>query len=320
MFTVNDCFKKFVYALDGEVKAKTLRWYKSHLSSLIEKFGDRDIVSITADDLREWRYEQFNNTTRYEDHPLRPVEEGGLSIYTKRGRIRALKRFFSWVHEEGINPQDPSTRLKMPSKPKNREPKAISEEDIIELLLVAEHPRDLAMLCVFEESGARVGGVVNLRIPNVSEDRRQLTVTEKFSKSRQVYLASEGAEALDEWLSVRPETSNDYVFTSLRRQTPLTESGVYQVIRRLGRKADVEPISPHRLRHSFAYAMINSGASIDVVSKMMGHTNVSTTVENYIIWLQEEVRRKHDKFSQVRKRRRRKIMRKKREQVVTPGE
>lgn len=304
MCLVRDCFKKFVYALDGEIKPKTLKWYQSHLSSFVNDFGEREITSITVEDLREWRHGQFHDQQRYANHPLRPAETRELSIFTKRGRIRAIKRFFSWLYQEGHLPRDPSERLKMPSKPKNREPKAITETAILELFEVAEHPRDIALLYVLEETGARVGGIVGLCLSDISEDGMVLTVTEKNEKTRQVYLTAAGAQALREWLAVRPTGSTQAVFISHKRKTPLTPSGIYQVLRDLAALTAVERSNPHSFRHAFARGMLNAGASLEAVSDMMGHSSVAITAESYAVWTCEEIRQKHLKFAEIRKQQR----------------
>lgn len=297
--------KRFIYALDGEVQPATLDWYNSHLTTLLNELGDTDITNITIDDLRAWRHQQFHQHTRYATHPHRREKPGGISIYTKRGRIRALKRFFGWLCEETYITTNPAQRIKAPPKPSNREPKAVSEEDILKLYHAARNlPRELALLHILDETGARVGGIANLKLGNISRNKRTLIVTEKGGKTRPVYLTEDGGIALQSWLNIRPNVDNNAVFITERTGTPLSTCGIYQALKRLAKTANVKRFNPHSFRHAFAREMLNSGASLDTVSDLLGHSGITVTAENYAIWTKDEIKNKHHKFSQIRQTRR----------------
>jgi len=300
---VKDAVQKYRNARYGEIKDSTLEWYMSHLKTLVDVLGDHQVEEITSDDLRAWRAEQFNRSARYAAHPIRPESAGELSSFTKHGRFTAIKQFFKWLREEGYIDTDPTKRLKPPTMPKNTEPKAIPERDIIKLLETAETPRDLALLHVLDETGARVGGIIGLRLCDISEDHHTLLVTEKGDKSRLVYLSDEGAEALQAWLAVRPDAPTDRVFLS-QHGKPITKNGIYQALRRLADRAGVERFNPHSFRHAFAREMINSGASLESVSKMLGHSGIAITAQSYAIWTQEEIRVKQNRCMENRKQRR----------------
>lgn len=300
---VKDAVQKYRNARNGEIKNSTLEWYMSHLKTLVDVLGDLQVEDITSDDLRTWRAEQFSKSERYTIHPIHTHLEGELSEFTKHGRFTAIRQFFKWLREEGYIVTDPTDRLKPPTLPKNTEPKAIPEKDIIKLLETAGTPRDLALLYILDETGARVGGIIGLRLRDISEDYHTLLVTEKGSKSRLVYLSDEGAEALKAWLAVRPDVPTNRVFVSQRGE-PMTKTGIYQLLRRLARKTGVERFNPHSFRHAFAREMINSGASLESVSQMLGHSGIAITAQSYAIWTQEEIRVKQHKCIENRKKRR----------------
>lgn len=297
---LREAFDKFLKAKDGEVKATTLEWYTKYLRTLLDQLGDREIDSITVDDLREWRYDVFHRQSRYVEHPVRSEIEGGYSEASCRGHIRALKGFFSWLYQDGKIPNNPAASIKPPPKPR-RVPKYISDEDLVKLLEAArDNPRDYALVQVLADTGARVGGIATLTVNNVYLDRLTLVVTEKGEKSREVYLTEESAQALADWLTLRPDDT-DLVFASRMRERGLTGSGIYRVLRRLARKAGVEGhFNPHSFRHGFAHALINNGASLEVVSELMGHSNVGVTAESYLVWTKQELQEKHQRFSRIR--------------------
>ncbi|MBN1956041.1 MAG: tyrosine-type recombinase/integrase, partial [Anaerolineae bacterium] len=115
-------------------------------------------------------------------------------------------------------------------------------------------------------------------------------------KARYVYLKERTTDALRSWLSVRPSGKGDAVFVGLRG--PLTESGIYQVLRRLAKAADIEGRhNPHSMRHGWARGALRNGADISDVSQILGHSDIAVTVKFYGQWADDELKERHDQFS-----------------------
>ena len=297
--TLNEAVIEFVLACTGEISDSTIRWYKSHLSGLVAELGDLDVAAVTLRDLRQWRAAEFQKKHTYEVHPWRPVRKGGLSDATKHGRIRATRRFFAWLLEEKYIDNNPALRLGLPKKGR-RIPKAISDEDLVKLQAVAViNARDLAIIQVLADSGARVGGLAGLELNDVDLGAMSLTVTEKGRKSREVYLTEASAPALAQWLAEHPGTT-DAVFVS-QRGDALTTGGIAQMLKRLSKKAGcIGRTNPHSFRHGFARALLNNGASLEAVSELLGHSNVTVTADFYAVWSKQELKEKHSRFSRLK--------------------
>ena len=91
-----------------------------------------------------------------------------------------------------------------------------------------------------------------------------------------MYLTDVTVQALHEYLAVRGmEHANDFVF--VRNGSPLKKNFLSQQIKRVGRQVDLE-VSAHRLRHTYATQLLNVGCKVTSIQKLLGHTNLSTTM------------------------------------------
>ncbi len=94
----------------------------------------------------------------------------------------------------------------------------------------------------------------------------------------------------------------EVVFYNLETLQPLTRNGLYQVLRRMARRAGVKGrFNPHSLRHTFAREYIRAGGDLATLSKLLGHRDVSTTVSHYAVFTDREIAEKHEKYSPARK-------------------
>jgi integrase/recombinase XerD len=221
---------------------------------------------------------------------------GGLSPYTLHGYARAWRTFFRWCVQHDYLRHNPATLLKQPPLPE-QPPKALLPDDLARLLTVArDAPRDYAIVCFLADTGCRVGGLVGLRLGDLHFDTGRAVVWEKGCggerKSRTVYMKACTVESLRAYLRARPVEAEARVLQGQRG--PLTTSGVYQLLKRLARKAKITSRhNPHAFRHGFARGALQNGADIGTVAQLLGHSDVSITVRFYARWADEELKAKH---------------------------
>ena len=213
------------------------------------------------------------------------LREGG-SVSSIRRSLSALRRFCQWLRQQGLLQGDPLARLVSPRLPR-RLPGVLSCEQV-EQLLGAPDPatrlgvRDKAMLEVLYASGMRVSEMTAIEMPDMNLRQGLVRVTGKGGKDR---LSPLGEQALDwlqrwcdgprrEWLGQPP---SDALFIS-SRGTALTRQAVWHRIRAHARRAGISsPVSPHKLRHSFATHLLDHGADLRVVQLLLGHADLATT-------------------------------------------
>jgi integrase/recombinase XerD len=202
------------------------------------------------------------------------------SICRVLSSIRGLSRF---MLREGLRDDDPTENIPSPKKWETL-PKALSLREV-KALLQAEGRnslalRDLAMVELLYSSGLRVSELISLRLSDVNFEAGYLKVVGKGSKERVVPAHAEALESVRNYLEgLRPALlkgrSSEYLFLT-NRGRPMTRQRFWQTLKEYGKAAGVD-ISPHMLRHSFATHMLEGGADLRSVQKMLGHSDISTT-------------------------------------------
>ncbi|MEP5322738.1 tyrosine-type recombinase/integrase, partial [Marinobacter alexandrii] len=119
-------------------------------------------------------------------------------------------------------------------------------------------------------------------VNDIDHGSKLLTVTGKGNKTRTVPVGSAALDAIDKWLTVRPDTAADEdsslaLFTSNRGQR-ISVRNIQARLKLQGRKAGMhQDVHPHMLRHSFASHMLESSGDLRAVQELLGHANISTT-------------------------------------------
>ncbi|MEA3337419.1 MAG: tyrosine-type recombinase/integrase [Chloroflexota bacterium] len=285
---------------------RTVADYEQKLALLVDFMGDRGLEEIVVGDLRRFVAYLRGREGRYVGHPNRDQIEGGLSIASVAGYVRAVKRLFNFLYEEEIIEANPARKLRTP-KPGRGEPKAITADDFVRLLDATEgdslvNRRDRALVLFLADTGCRVGGVVNLKTSEVDITKQVARVTEKGNHTRVVPFSRTTGRALAAWLEVRPAVAYDHVFINLgnRGGAALTTNGVRQVLRRLKRRSGAKgPVNPHSFRHGFAREYLLNGGDLASLADLLGHRDVKTTWASYAIFRMDELCVKHGRHSPV---------------------
>jgi integrase/recombinase XerC len=200
---------------------------------------------------------------------------------------------------------NPTRRIKTP-QPKRREPKGIDLKDFLKLLATTEGEsvadlRDRAIVLFLADTGCRVGGLCGLRVADIDLKAGLATLTEKGEKTRLVPFTSTTAEALGEWLKVRPQDRGPWLFVSLGNKASggLSTNGVAQMLRRRARLAGVTgAVNPHSFRHAFAREFLLSGGDLATLADLLGHSSIEVT-KAYAIFTVQELKEKHRRHSPV---------------------
>lgn len=142
--------------------------------------------------------------------------------------------------------------------------------------------RDAAMLCVGYTCGLRRAEIVGLSLADYDQTDGRLTIRKgKGNKERIVNVVGAAKDALDDWLALRGNWAGA-IFPQVRRgghiiQTGLSGQAFYDMLAERARQAGVKDFSPHDLRRTFAGDLLDTGADLVTVQKLMGHSDVKTT-------------------------------------------
>lgn len=258
----------------------TVQAYRRDLLRYQEYLGSRGIGSlaeVTRVDVEEFR--------RHLDHI-------GLAPASVTRCVVAVRNLHRFAVGSGQLQADVTAGMS-PGTRSRRLPKALSMDQVESLLAApdtstVEGLRDSALLELLYGTGARVSEVCALDVddirPVLDDPDLGLRLIGKGDKERIVPLGSYAAKAVDAWLiRGRPawaEIGNgEHALLLNTRGRRLSRQSAWAVIRRAGEAAglDVEHLSPHSLRHSYATHLLDGGADVRVVQELLGHSSVTTT-------------------------------------------
>jgi integrase/recombinase XerD len=205
-------------------------------------------------------------------------------------RLSAFRQFYRFLLSEGRRPDDPSAALDGPKLGRPL-PKLLSEAEVTALIApkdgdaTPESLRFLALVELLYGSGLRVSELVGLPVSALARDGRALLVRGKGSKDRLVPMSEPARQAVGAYLEVRSTFSggrgvSPWLFPSADAASGhLTRQRFAQLLKERAIVAGVDPerVSPHVLRHAFATHLIDHGADLRAVQKMLGHADIATT-------------------------------------------
>ena len=211
--------------------------------------------------------------------------EKGLAKRSQALMLSSFRSFFNWCVEEGEVKENPCDRIDAPKLGKYL-PAVLSVEEVDAILSsvdtkTATGLRSRAILEVLYGCGLRVSECTGLRISHVHLDEGYVDVVGKGNKQRIVPLGEMAAEAIRNYLPVRPEPAarpfEDTLFLN-KAGRPLSRVSVFNLVKEQAMAAGIhKEISPHTFRHSFATHLIEGGADLRLVQEMLGHESILTT-------------------------------------------
>ena len=171
----------------------------------------------------------------------------------------------------------------------------ITDEGIEQLRDHCTQIRDLAMIDLLYSTGIRVGELVNLNIGDINFEERECVVYGKGDKERRVYFDAKAKLHLQNYIESRVDNNPALFVTLDAPYDRIKISGVEIRIRELGRKLDIEKIHPHKFRRTMATRAIDKGMPIEQVQKILGHSQIDTTMK-YAIVNQNNVKTSHRRY------------------------
>jgi integrase/recombinase XerC len=278
MMTVIEQYK--TYLLNRDRSPKTVHGYGSDLKQFT-KWLARPLKSMTNADVRAYR-----------DH----LFEKGVSANTISRHLASLASFGHWGETRGgLFAENPAlyvekVELSMLAprwldKAQKRRLLNVIEEDA--RTAKERYPRlwllrfrDAVMVRFLLNTGLRVGELCDLRLSDITLGERKGAVLVRRGKGRKqriVMLMNETRKDLAEWLKVRPRVSSDCLFVGQVGEA-IQPRLVQRVVQRYAEAAEIEDLTPHVLRHTFARSLLDSGATPFEVAKLLGHSSLDSTM------------------------------------------
>jgi integrase/recombinase XerD len=210
-----------------------------------------------------------------------------LARSTVARKSAALRRFYGFLHDEGVRDDDPAAALPRPGGIQRRLPRVLDHADIDRLFTVLaarlvsseKAPSDLRLLALVEllyGSGLRATELVSLDVRAIAADRPFAIIKGKGGRERLVPVSDRARAAVATWKAARGDAPG-YLFPSGTKH--LSRVRLFQLLRELATEAGIPPerISPHVLRHAFATHLLEGGADLRALQTMLGHADIATT-------------------------------------------
>ena len=258
---------------------RTIQYYSVTVERMLQSI-ENPVRKISTEEIRKYLvdYQKINDCSKVTVDNIR----------------RNISSFFSWLEEEDYILKSPMRRIHK-IKTKQQVKEIISDEAIELLRDHCQCSRDLAMIDLLYSTGIRVGELVNLNISDVDFEARECVVFGKGDKERKVYFDAKAKLHLLNYLTERKDNNPALFVTLDAPHDRLKISGVEIRIRSLGRKLNMEKIHPHKFRRTMATRAIDKGMPIEQVQKILGHSQIDTTMQ-YAIVNQTNVKTSHQKF------------------------
>lgn len=260
-------------AVERGYSPNTLRAYSADLNTFAQflQARGRGLGEATVQDVRAF---------------MAALQLRGLARSTLARRTAAVRSFYKFLLQQGVNKTNPMAALRSPRR-EQKLPAFLTVGDVERLLAAVDAGtwagrRDLAILETLYGGGLRVGELVGLDHDDVDLSSGMLRVRGKGKKERIVPAGRCAVAAIRGYLSrsdgVRRPQDPHALFVNNCDGRRLTARSVRRIMRKYTLLAGLDSrLSPHSLRHSFATHMLSNGADLRAVQELLGHENLSTT-------------------------------------------
>ena len=271
----------FVQVLKIE-KNHSLNTINSYLSDLksFEKYLVKRKISL----------KQIINETEILQKYFRYLNRTKISPTSIKRKYSSLSSYFSYLIDRKIIKKNPLNGIYTP-KLKKKLPTILSIEEIKRIFNQSENTdnellglRDRCIIELLYSCGLRVSELCELKINNIQFDANVIRFYGKGNKERIIPLTFYAKEWLEKYLyqsrqilSNRKSSEQKFVFLSNNGKR-LTRAAIWQSIKKYVNAAGItKTVSPHTFRHSFATHLVDGGANLIEIQKLLGHSDISTT-------------------------------------------
>lgn len=199
----------------------------------------------------------------------------GLAPASVRTAAQCLRVFLNWAVADELMAASPMARVKLP-KLDAPDPDYFTVQEVNALLAAATSTRDRALVLFLLDTGARLGETAVLTVGDIdlAAGRVTLRTQTKSRRPRSVFLGERARSALADYLAELP-SAGPLWWQTHHEQAILTADGLQEAIKRLGRRAGVQPCAPHKFRRTHARWSLRAGMDRDHLRRLLGHSNDS---------------------------------------------
>ena len=269
---------------------QVLKIEKNHSSNTINSYLS-DLKSFEKYLLkRKISFRKTINDTEVVKKYFRYLSRSKISPRSIKRKFSSLSSYFSYLIERKKIKKNPLNGIYTPKLIKKL-PTVLSVEEIKKIFKQSENSdnellglRDRCIIELLYSCGLRVSELCELKVNNIQFDSNVIRFFGKGNKERIIPLTFYAKEWLEKYLyqsrqilSNRKLSDQKYVFLSNNGKR-LTRAAIWQSIKKyVGAAGITKTVSPHTFRHSFATHLVDGGANLVEIQKLLGHSDISTT-------------------------------------------
>lgn len=232
----------------------------------------------TCNKLAEFMNKSFLDAKSYDIKTFLAFEkQRGISNVTLRNTRMYLSAFFGWLEREEIIDKNPCKSVKtIKCEEMVKLPFSTVEMDMLKKYCTNDKTRAIVEMLI--SSGVRVSELTNAKLSDINFDTLTFHVKHgKGNKERITYFTEVASMYLKRYLLSRNDNI-DMLFVN-RLGMQYSTNGIRDMLNKIAQRANVENVHPHRFRRTFATELAKKGMDIQEIKKLMGHSDINTTLK-----------------------------------------
>lgn len=269
----------------------------SDIAAYKQYFVSKKIQGLSDNSLRMYRYaiDRFMRTVRVE---YSRVSANDIRLYlANREMVDGISRaslarergaiccFFTWLFDEEYISRNPARKVER-IKTEKRVKEAFSDIEVEKLRSACQTSKELAVIELLLSTGCRVSELIGLHYSTYDIRNDRISIVGKGNKERHVYLNAKAKVALAAYEKMRPGIINEGYLLQNKWMSPEgewvlkknTTGGIQKLVKRLGERAGVSNVHPHRFRRTAATFARRRGMELEMVKEFLGHEQMDTTL------------------------------------------
>jgi site-specific recombinase XerD len=258
--------------VERNLSVRTLAVYRQALRAFRDRRNASSWLKCTADDFRDYLFDLMKN---------------GQSRSYIRLQFSTFRTFYRFLVERKKLRLDPVRQLQLP-KAEKKLPLVLTQKQMDELLTAPLRVRkekaapnwmplrDAAILELFYSSGLRLAELASLNVADLDIYTESVRILGKGRKERVCPVGLPALEAISRYRAAANVQSGALFINKSRRR--ISPRSIWLILKRYLPHTSIPiSVSPHKLRHSFATHLLDSGADLRSVQALLGHASLSTT-------------------------------------------
>jgi len=239
------------------MSARTIESYHTSIQAFANYFSGRNFQAVSSVEIRDYIFDLGYTK--------------GYSFSSMNQHISAIKAFYKYVFRLDLREID----VPRP-KTEKRLPEVLTKEEVRLMIDRCVNLKHRTIIAILYSTAIRRSELIGLKVDDIDLSAGKMRIHGKGKKDRDVFISKRLHDQLERYL--RSYGPTEYLFAG-QHGGPYSGSSVGKIISGAARRAGIKKrVTPHLLRHSLATHYVSSGISIAHVQKLLGHSDIKTTM------------------------------------------